>query len=132
MLGFAPGDIQFPEAFPIIIGERMKGRVSGNDCSTVRPVALTFDQFIANGIGQRVKAEPREGVSPSFFLAQHVIMRLVLPFATVAQRRLQLRAEKFHGVQLLRRAPHPHPDEVQVVGHEAISGAEEMFAGGGV
>lgn len=90
----------------------MKSQVSGNDGSAEWPVAFALHQFIADGIGERVKAESGKGIPLPFLFAQDVIVRLVLPFATVTQRRFQMGAEEFHGVQLIRLAPHAHPDEV--------------------
>ena len=131
-LGFAFSNVEFPEAFPIILRKQIKVGVSGDDGSAVGPVAFTRNQSGADGIGQRVEAESGKGVAPPFFLAQDVIVRLMLPFAVVAQRRFQMGAEKFHGVHLIRLAPHPHPDEVQMIRHEAVGGAEEMFPRGDV
>jgi hypothetical protein len=49
-------------------------------------------QASAHWIGQRVKAKSRESIPAAFFFAQHMIVRLMLPFATATQRRLQVRA----------------------------------------
>ena len=38
----------------------------------------------------------------------------------------------FDAIALIRVETKPHPDEVQVIGHEAVSRAEEALAGGGV
>jgi hypothetical protein len=86
----------------------------------------------AHRVGQRIKAESGEGVPLSLFLAQDVIVGLMLPFATTAERRLEVRAEELHGVELVRLAPDSHPDEMQMIGHEAVGGAEKVFARGGV
>ena len=67
-----------------------------------------------------------------FPFAQDVLVRLVLPLATAAQRRFKMRAQKFHGVELIALAAQAHPDEVQMIGHETVGGAEKPFARGGV
>src|SRR5206468_12662371 len=100
----------------------MNGRITRNNCSAVRPVAFLPYQFIAHRIGERVEAKTREGVAPSFLFAQDVIVRLMLPLATAAQGRFKMRAQKFHGVELIALAAQAHPDEVQMIGHETVSG----------
>lgn len=59
-------------------------------------------------------------------------MRLMLPLASLAQRWFEMRAQEFHRVQLIGLPAHSHPDEMQMIGHEAVGGAEKVFARGGV
>ena len=110
----------------------MKVGITGNDRSAVRPVTLLFYQFIAHRIGERVEAKTRKSIAPPFFSSQDVIVRLMLPFAPAAKRRFKMRAQKFHGVELISLASQSHPDEMKMVGHQTVSGAEQMFARGGV
>ena len=106
--------------------------ITRNDCTAVRPVAFLLYQFIAHRIGERVEAKTREGIAPSFLFAQDVIVRLMLPLATATQGRFKMRAQKFHGVELIALAAQAHPDEMQMIGHETVGGAEKLFARGGV
>src|SRR5437667_3916651 len=110
----------------------MNAGITRNDCSAVRPVAFLLYQFIAHRIGERVEAKTREGIAPSFLFAQDMIVRLMLPLATAAQRWFKMRAQKFHRVELIARAAQAHPDEVQMIGHETVGGTEKPFARGGM
>jgi len=83
---------------------------------------------MAHRVGERVEAKTREGSAPSFLFAQDMIVRLMLPLATATQGRFKMRAQKFHGVELIALAAQAHPDEVQMIGHETVSGAEKLFA----
>jgi len=49
-----------------------------------------------------------------------------------AQGRAQMFAQKFHAVALVAVPAQAHPNEMQVIGHQAIDGAKEAFPGGGV
>ena len=86
----------------------------------------------AHRIGQRVETETGKRIPLPFLFAQDVLVRLMLPFTSAAQRRLQMRTEKFHRVELVSFAPESHPDQVQMIRHEAVGGAEKMFTHGGV
>jgi hypothetical protein len=56
-----------------------------------------------------------------------VIVGLVLEFVWSEHGR-QLAAEKSHRIELVTFTSHPHPDEVQVVGHQAIGWTPNFFA----
>ena len=43
-----------------------------------------------------------------------------------------MRAQESHAVKLVGIQPQPHPDQMQMIRHEAIRRAEKPFAGGGV
>jgi hypothetical protein len=102
----------------------MKGRVSGNDRAAVRPVAVACHQFSADRAGQRVEAESGERVTPPFLFTQDVVVRLVLPFLTVTERGLQVRAQRFRGVELIRLPPRTHPDEMQMLARRGVQGVD--------
>src|SRR3989442_1740360 len=108
----------------------MNAGITRNDCSAIRPVAFLLYQFIAHWIGERVEAKTGEGVATSFLFAQDVIVRLMLPLATSAQRWFKMRAQEFHGIELIALAAQAHPDEMQMIGHETVSGTEKLFAPG--
>lgn len=130
--GLALGNVQFPKQFPISFLHRMNIWVAGNDGAAERPISLFANQLIAYRIGQRVKAETRKRVSFPFLLAQDVIVWLMLPLTTVAQSWLKVGAEKLHGVELIALLAYAHPDEMKMVGHQAVGWAEKSFSGGGM
>src|ERR1039457_3930093 len=55
-----------------------------------------------------------------------MVVGLVLEFVR-SKRGRQLAAEKSHRIELVAFASHSHPDEVQVVGHEAIGWTPNFF-----
>ena len=110
----------------------MKVRVAGNDRTAIRPIAFTLHQLIAYWIGQRVETKTSKGITPPFLFAQDMIVRLMLPLATAAQRWFKMRAQEFHRVELVAFPAQTHPDEMQMVRHEAISRTEKLFSCGGV
>lgn len=126
------GDIQFPKQLPISFLHRMNIWVAWNDGTAERPIPLFASQLTAYRIGQRVKAETRKRVSFPFLLAQDVVVWLMLPLTTVAQGWLKVGAEKLHGVELIALSAHAHPDEMKMVGHQAVGRAEKLFACGGM
>lgn len=130
--GLARGHEQFPEQLPISFLHRMHIWVAGNDGAAEKPVHFPLYQFRAHRIGQRVKAETRKRISLPILLAQDVIVGLMLPLTTVAQGWLKVGAEKLHGVELIALPAHAHPDEMKMVGHQAVGGAVKSFAGGGM
>ncbi len=72
--------------------------IAGYDCAAIRPGSGGGCQLGADGVLQDVIAGRGEGSSAAFFLAQDVVVGLMLPFSTFAQNRLQSGAEEFHGV----------------------------------
>jgi len=48
------------------------------------------------------------------------------------QFRPEVFAEEFDSVSLISFTPHSHPDQVNVIRHQAISGTEDSLASGGV
>ena len=130
--GLAFGNIQFPKQLPISFLHRMNIWVAGNDGTAERPIPLFANQFVAHRIGQSVKAKARKRISFSFLLAQDVVVWLMLPLTAVAQGWLKVGAEKLHGVELIALPAHAHPDEMKMVGHQAVSWAEKSFTCGGM
>ena len=130
--GFALRDVKLPEQLPVSLGHRVNVRVARNNRATVRPINLSFHQSTTDRIRERVEAEPTEGVAFSFLFAQDVIVRLMLPLPSAAQHRLQMRSQEFHSIQMISFAPHSHPHEMKMVGHQAVGWTEKLFACGGV
>ena len=90
-----------------------------------------FHQFGRAGIVDDVKANPGKYATGSFLIAQDVIVRLMLKTMRT-QRRAKVFSQKFHTVALIGTATQPHPNQVQVIGHQAISRTEQPLPHGGV
>jgi len=127
-LGFALHNVKLPEQLPVSFGHWVNVRVTGNDRAVVRPINLSFHQFTPNRICEGVKAKTGEGLAFSFLFAQNVIVWLMLPLPLAAQYWFQMCSQKLHGIQLIALSPQAHPDEMKVVGHQAVGWAEQLFA----
>ena len=69
-----------------------------------------------------------EGTRRLFRERHDVIVRLMLKLRRLKQR-TELGAEKLHPVTLVGVTAHAHPDEMNVVRHEAVGRAEQSFPG---
>jgi hypothetical protein len=67
----------------------------------------------------------------TFFWRQDVVVSLVLESRRL-ERQPQLRAQELDAVSLVAVEAQAHPDQVKVIGHEAISWAKQPFARGRV
>lgn len=119
--------IEFPEQRPEILIQRMQFRIAGHDCACERPIFRMLHQFLDTGVINDVKAYLAKGVTFALFLAQNVIVWLVLKAMRLEQFADML-AQKLHAVSLISLAPQPHPDQMNVIRHQAIGRAEQTFA----
>ena len=76
-------------------------------------------------------ADAGERVPTPLFLLEHMVVRLMLEFLR-REFRFEMRAQERHAVQLIGVQTQPHPNEMQVIGHQAIRRAEQSLARGGV
>lgn len=113
-------DVEPPEERPEFPVQRMHPGMTRHHATIKGPAAPFFDQVRADGVGQDVEIGPGKNVPLPFLLAQNVVMRLMLPFPTITQSGSKFGSEKLHRVELIATAPHPHPEKVQVVGHQAV------------
>ena len=60
-----------------------------------------------------------------------MIVRLMLEFLR-RELRLKMRAQESHAVALIGIRPQPHPDQMQMIRHQAIRRAEKPFPDGSV
>ncbi len=127
-LSLSFSNVEFPKQFPIPVFHGMNIRIAGNDGAAVSPINLSLYQFCPHWIRQRVKTKAGKSIAFAFFLSQNVIMWLMLPFAATAQRRFKVRAQKLHGVDLITFPAHSHPNQMQMVRHQAIGRAEKSFS----
>ncbi len=126
-LSFARRGVEFPKQIPIAVLHRMNIRVTRDDSAAVRPINLSLNQFSPYRIRQRVKAKAAKRIPLAFFLPQNVVMWLVLPLTPTAQGRFQMRSQKLHGVELIAFSLHSHPNEMQMIRHQAIGRTEKLF-----
>jgi hypothetical protein len=89
------------------------------------------NEFGDTRIVHDVKANFLECPALSLFLTQDVIMWLVLK-AYRFQQLADVFAQELHPILLVGIASQTHPDEMNVIGHQAISRAIQSFTGGGV
>jgi hypothetical protein len=60
------------------------------------------------------------------FLAQNMVVRLMLK-AMRSEQFPDMLAQKLHAVPLVRIPPPPHPDQMNVIGHQTVGRAEQAF-----
>ena len=96
-----------------------------------RPVRRLLDQSGHPRVIHDVKTDLGKRPPLPVFLAQHLVVRLVLK-AMRTQRRAEMFAQKLHAVELVTVKTQSHPDQMNVVGHQAIGRAKKPFARGGV
>src|SRR5438045_1148184 len=68
--------------------------------------------------------------SPLFFL-EHMVVRLMLEFL-LRKPGFEVRSQESHAIELIRIQAEAHPNQVQMIGHEAIRRTEQALASGGV
>jgi len=107
----------------------MKKGIARHDGSTVKPGPGLVHQTSSDRIVQNVKTDFRKGVALPLFLAQNVIIGLRLePMGN--QLRFQVCAQKGHSISLIAVAPQPQPEQMHVIGHQAIGRTDQALAGG--
>ena len=119
--------IKFPELRPEILLQRMHDRIAGDDCTAKPPFLGMLYQTFLPGIVYDVKAYLGESVAFALFCSQDVIMRLMLE-AMRAQLGGEMLTQKLHAVSLIGFPPHSHPNQMNVIWHQAIGRGKEPFA----
>ena len=105
--------------------------IAGHKRAAIWPQPGFVYQFGAAGIRQNLKTDFGERSALSLFLAQTVVVGLMLKTMR-AQRRGKVFAQELHPVALVGIKTQSHPQQVNMVGHQAIRRAEQPFARGGV
>ena len=95
------------------------------------PVFWILHQLRHAGIVNDVETDLGKGVSFPFFLLEHMIVRLMLK-PLRSEQRSEMRSQKGHAVELVRVQTQSHPDQMQMIRHEAIRRAKQSLARGGV
>ena len=78
-----------------------------------------------------VGAGCRESVPVPFRLPEHMVMGLGLETMR-PEPGFKVAAQEAAGPELVRVRGHAHPDQMQVIGHEGVDGAKQIFPDGGV
>jgi len=123
--------VELPELRPEIVLQRMQRGIARHDRAAERPFVWSLREFSHARIVENVMAHANEGIAAAFLLFQDMIVRLMLEFLR-CKFWFQMRAQESHAVELVGILPQPHPDQMQMIRHEAIRRTEKPFAGGGV
>ena len=109
----------------------MQSRITRNHATCVRPVGDVLHQARTQGIFEDVSTSGGKGVALPLCFIENVIEGLMLEFMGMDER-LQIGAQKTHRIQLIGLIGEPHPDEMDVIRHQAIHGTKQSLARGGV
>src|SRR5260370_40600700 len=101
--------------------------IPGHDGPAERVRLPTRDQTSLDWIFQNISTGGGKRVTPSFLITQHMIVRLVLQLCRTEQRPHQ-GPEQGHRMALVRIQPQSHPDQVNVVGHQAVRWTKQAIA----
>jgi len=116
--------MEFPELRPEIFLQWMQCWIARNNRATKLPFAGMLDQIFLLRVVDDVEADLCEGIAFALFVSQDVIVGLMLELM-----RTQLWAEMFpqklHPILLVRVTSHSHPDQMNMIRHQAIGRAEE-------
>jgi hypothetical protein len=77
-------------------------------------------------IGQDTRARLTKGVSLTLLRPKHAVVWLMLPLTLVAQSGLEMNTQELHCVQLVTLLAQSHPNQVEVIRHEAVGGTKQM------
>ncbi len=105
----------------------MQRREAWHDSSGERPILWMFCQFRDARIVNDVEANSSKGILLSLIPFEDMIVRLVLKFVR-SERRFQMCSQKSHAVTLVGIRTQTHPDQMQMIRHEAIGRAKQSFA----
>jgi len=105
----------------------MQRWITGHHHSAKRPISAFRHQFCPARICQHIETNSRKCAAFTLILTQNVVVGLVLEFIRL-EHGCQLSAKKSHRIKLVAFASHSHPDEVQMVRHQTVSRAPNLFA----
>src|SRR6266568_1476197 len=106
--------------------QRMNIRIARQDRSGERPLLRMDNQFCYARVVNDVETHFAKSLPLAFLLSQNVVVWLVLK-AMRSEQFPNMLAQELHGVPLVGIKPQPHPDQMNVVGHQTVSGAEQSF-----
>lgn len=126
----AQGKVMFPKPRPVICVEWIQLRVAWNNRTQIGPVGGRLDQSSVKRIEKYVvSAGDAEGAAVTFPGPQDVIVGLMLETG-LAEAWPQLGAKEFDPIALVRVVTEAHPNEMQVIWHQAIGWAKQTLTRG--
>lgn len=129
---FTHRGMPLPKPFPMAEAERIDAGISRDDCAAVPPLVRPFHQAGAERVEEHViSAGQAQSAALSFLWRRHVVVGLMLETSRL-QQVTEVGAQKRHRVTLIGIVSQAHPDQVNVIGHQAVGGAEQSLARGGV
>ena len=109
----------------------MQGWITRHGGAAVFPLAKLRHQLRTQRIFKDVMANAGKRIAAAFLFLQHMVVGLMLEFLR-RKSRFEVRTQESHAVALVGIRAQTHPDQMPVVGHQAISRAEQPFPCGGV
>jgi len=119
-------NIELPKRLPEIGSRGMQVRIALHHGSGKRPICDVLDEICPNWICQHIKARAGERSTPALFLAQDVIISLILKLVRSEQGR-ESSAQETHRIELIALTPHAHPYKMQMIRHETIDGTPDLL-----
>ena len=119
--------IKFPENRPEIAFQGVHHWIAGNYRPAKPPLPGMFDQSVLASVVDDVEAHLCERVAFALFGSQDVIVRLVLE-AMRAQLWPEVLTQEFDAIPLIVVAPQSHPNQMNMIRHQAIGRTEDSLA----
>ena len=105
--------------------------IAGDEGTGVGPAVGAVGESGTDGILQKVGGGGEQGVLVALLFPKHMIMGLPLPLLG-EEEILGITAQEGSGAELIGILRYPEPEDMDMVGHEDISGDDQPVAKGGV
>ena len=115
--------VELPKSWPEVVFERMHSRVAGHYCSAERPLIRMFHESGLKRVLENVMTCAGKRVVVSFLLFEHMVMGLMLEYLR-REFWLEIRSQESHAVELIGIQTQSHPDQMQMIRHEAVGRAK--------
>ena len=119
----ACGQVKLPEQRPKLCFQRMQFWIARHSRTGERPILRVLDQFGNARVVNDVETHFTERLLSPLFLAQDMVVGLVLK-AMRTEQFPDMLAQKLHAMPLIATAPQPHPDQMNVIGHQTVGRAK--------
>ncbi len=124
---FPRSEVVPPKPWPITGVKRICARIPGYNRADIRPVSRLFDQPTLQRIEQDIIRTGKTEHPPlPFRSCQDMVVSLMLEFRRL-EKRTDLGTEKLYTIALVGVTAQPHPDMMNMVGHQAVSRANQSF-----
>ena len=97
--------------------------IAGHNRTGERPILRVLNQFGSARVVNDVETHFTERLLPPLFLAQDFVVGLMLK-AMRTEQFPDMLAQKLHTVPLIGIPPQPHPDQMNVIGHQTVGRAK--------